>query len=374
MSWYEDYDYELSDWIEYLVVGSAGNLLSWPDMPKAYQYQHSWGPDNPWTFMQSGTPADPGPMGAFSGSGTAFSYAGVYVGMNTYMANALMDSGAVYWYGAPQDLSTGFEEELSVPAPGVLGNDFSITFPLIGYTGWRATVATQPAHGDVTLAEDGSFTYTPDGGFWGADTFTYTASAGGDASNAATVTIVVEEPGTYDLQYAADPGGKIQGDADQTVHEGEDGTPVTAVPDSRYRFVEWSDGVKTATRTDIDVTQDISVVAEFAAERTEVALSAPIGYLKPAPWRWYTYAGTMSPKCRIGAHEVIVTVQRRVDGHWKNYRKVTGETVKFSNSQTKYVVSLYFKQTGAYRMHARMSTDTQYGRSTYTFLRVNWKK
>ena len=69
-----------------------------------------------------------------------------------------------------------------------------------------------------------------------------------------------------------------------------------------------------------------------------------------------------------------MTVQRKVDGHWKNYRKVTGETVKFSNSQTKYVISLYFKQTGAYRMRAKMSTDTQYGRSTYTFLRVNWKK
>ena len=91
--------------------------------------------------------------------------------------------------------TTGYEEELSVPAPGVLGNDFSMTFPLIGYTGWAATVATQPAHGDVTLAEDGSFTYTPDAGFWGTDTFTYTASAGGDPSNAATVTIVVEEPG-----------------------------------------------------------------------------------------------------------------------------------------------------------------------------------
>jgi hypothetical protein len=374
MSWYEDYDYEAGDWYEYLVAGSAGNLLSWPDTPKAYEYEHVWGTDNPWTFLTSGTPADPGPMGAFSGSGTAFCSRGVFVGMNTFMTNSLANSGAVYFYGAPQDLSTGFEEALSVDAPGVLGNDFSLAFPYTGHTGWTATVATQPAHGDVTLAEDGSFIYTPDDEFWGTDTFTYTASAGGAASNAATVSIVVEEPGTYSLTYAAGAGGKIQGDPDQSVHQGFDGTPVTAVADQHYRFVEWSDGLKTATRTDTDVTEDVSVVAEFAPERTEVALSAPIGYMKPAPWRWYTYAGTMSPRCKVGAHEVVVTVQRKVDGHWKTYRKHSAETVKFSNTQTKYVISTYFKQTGAYRMRAKLDTNTQSGRSSWTFLRVNWKK
>ncbi len=41
--------------------------------------------------------------------------------------------------------------------------------------------------------------------------------------------------------------------------------------------MEWSDRVTTATRSDTDVTEDISVVGEFAPERTEVALSAPIG-------------------------------------------------------------------------------------------------
>jgi VCBS repeat-containing protein len=35
---------------------------------------------------------------------------------------------------------------------------------------------TNPAHGSVTVNADGTFTYTPQAGFTGTDTFTYTAS------------------------------------------------------------------------------------------------------------------------------------------------------------------------------------------------------
>src|SRR5690606_23671281 len=42
---------------------------------------------------------------------------------------------------------------------------------------------------------DGSFTYTPDGGFFGTDSFTYYANDGTDNSNVATVTITVNQVG-----------------------------------------------------------------------------------------------------------------------------------------------------------------------------------
>ena len=373
LSSFYDYNQDTETYFVSLVANTAGNLGSWPGAPMAYEYVRDWNAI-PWTAVRTATPADPGPMGAFSGSQASFSYLGGYIGFNNFVSSSLVNSGAVLWFGDPQDLTTGYKEPLTVAAPGVLANDFSIMFPFSGYSGWTATVASQPVHGDVTLAADGGFTYTPADGFWGTDTFTYTASAGEAPSNVATVTISVEEPATYDLAYAAGPGGTVQGDLDQTVHEGFDGTPVTAVADKHYSFVEWSDGLKTATRTDTDVTQDISVVAEFAPDRTEVALSAPIGYMKPAPGRWYTYAGTMGPRGKVGAHEVVVTVQRKVRGHWKTYRKITGETVKFSNAQTKYVISVNFKKTGAYRMRAKLDTDTQFGTSAFTFLRVNLKK
>src|SRR5262249_39690655 len=50
-----------------------------------------------------------------------------------------------------------------------------------------ATVVSGPAHGALTLNSDGSFSYTPDSGFGGTDTFVYQATDG-IASATATVT------------------------------------------------------------------------------------------------------------------------------------------------------------------------------------------
>ena len=43
-----------------------------------------------------------------------------------------------------------------------------------------ATLVTGPAHGDLTLNSDGSFTYTPDADYNGTDTFTYKVSDEGN--------------------------------------------------------------------------------------------------------------------------------------------------------------------------------------------------
>ncbi|MCH8502437.1 MAG: InlB B-repeat-containing protein [Aliidiomarina sp.] len=68
----------------------------------------------------------------------------------------------------------------------------------------------------------------------------------------------------YTLTYVAGTGGSIDGDAAQTVIEGDSGTAVTAVADTGYSFVDWSDGVTSATRQDTDVFSDLSVTANFA--------------------------------------------------------------------------------------------------------------
>jgi len=70
----------------------------------------------------------------------------------------------------------------------------------------------------------------------------------------------------YTLTYAAGSHGAITGTTPQTVFDGGDGTEVVAVPDTGYTFVGWSDYVLTAARTDLDVTADITVVANFAAD------------------------------------------------------------------------------------------------------------
>lgn len=74
---------------------------------------------------------------------------------------------------------------LNVAAPGVLGNDSDPD-------GNSLTVGsnTQPSHGTATVNSDGSFTYTPTAGYFGGDSFTYSATDG-LMSTAATVSINV---------------------------------------------------------------------------------------------------------------------------------------------------------------------------------------
>jgi hypothetical protein len=89
-------------------------------------------------------------------------------------------------YGTDEDTA------LHVTAPGVLGNDTDRDGD-----GLEAVLASDPAHGSVTLGSDGSFSYRPDPDFNGSDSFTYRAGDGYLESDTATVTIEVrpvEEP------------------------------------------------------------------------------------------------------------------------------------------------------------------------------------
>jgi hypothetical protein len=76
---------------------------------------------------------------------------------------------------------------LVMAAPGVLDNDSDPDGDPL-----TAALETNPANGSVALNPDGSFTYTPDTGFSGQDTFTYQAHDGLDHSEPVTVTITVE--------------------------------------------------------------------------------------------------------------------------------------------------------------------------------------
>jgi adhesin/invasin len=78
---------------------------------------------------------------------------------------------------------------LSVPAPGVLGNDSDADGDPLS-----AEVVNSTTHGSLTLNANGSFDYLPDATFFGQDVFTYRVTAGG-ASDDATVTIVVTGAG-----------------------------------------------------------------------------------------------------------------------------------------------------------------------------------
>ncbi len=78
------------------------------------------------------------------------------------------------------------DRTFNVGAPGVLLNDGDIDGDDL-----TAQKVSDPAHGDVTLAADGSFSYTPDAGFLGLDAFSYRASDGSALSPTRAVTINV---------------------------------------------------------------------------------------------------------------------------------------------------------------------------------------
>jgi uncharacterized repeat protein (TIGR01451 family) len=65
----------------------------------------------------------------------------------------------------------------------VLTNDFGTSLVVISNT--------QPANGTLSLASDGTFTYTPNSDFAGIDTFTYTVRNANGNTDTATVTITV---------------------------------------------------------------------------------------------------------------------------------------------------------------------------------------
>jgi adhesin/invasin len=79
-------------------------------------------------------------------------------------------------------------QTLSEPAPGVLANDTDADGDAL-----TASLVDQASNGSVTLMPDGSFTYVPNAGFVGQDTFTYTANDNTDTTAPVTVTIDVTQ-------------------------------------------------------------------------------------------------------------------------------------------------------------------------------------
>ncbi|HMJ88744.1 MAG TPA: cadherin-like domain-containing protein, partial [Candidatus Acidoferrum sp.] len=79
---------------------------------------------------------------------------------------------------------TSENSPLAIPAPGVLANDSDADGGKLS-----AVLVSSAAHGSVTLNADGSFTYTPESNYFGADSFTYRASDGEGQSVIATVAL-----------------------------------------------------------------------------------------------------------------------------------------------------------------------------------------
>ncbi len=100
--------------------------------------------------------------------------------------------------------------EITDPLAGLLGNDHDAPED----DELSAVMGAPPAHGTATLAADGAFTYTPNPGYQGIDTFTYQVTDGRSLSNFGNVTLAV---GITSLPRANDDAYTIGEDTELVV-------------------------------------------------------------------------------------------------------------------------------------------------------------
>ncbi|MFO0897484.1 MAG: Ig-like domain-containing protein [Pirellulales bacterium] len=120
----------------------------------------------------------------------------------------LLDDVRIYNRVISADEARVLAGKLDPQASGVLENDQSPNaVPL------QASVVQNVEHGTLALGPDGTFTYTPNPGFTGVETFTYQAIAGGPETDQATVTITVAPaplaPVAAADSYNVDPGTQL---------------------------------------------------------------------------------------------------------------------------------------------------------------------
>jgi hypothetical protein len=164
---------------------------------------------------------------------------------------------------------------LSVADPGVLGNDTDLNGDTLSVVG----VVSGPTNGSVSVSASGSFTYTPDLGFLGQDSFTYEVTDG-NATDTATVTLDVRFRDLRSIAYGQTKPGLIDdGDPFRSGVNYEpvtfggaagDNVTITMTSDGDTRlFLLAPDGTQLASNDDaIDLSDGNSRIENFVLPET----------------------------------------------------------------------------------------------------------
>lgn len=122
---------------------------------------------------------------------------------------------------------------------------------------------------------------------------------------------------TFSLDYDTTAGGTLSASGltglssyHESVDYGGDGTTVTAVPNTGYNFVKWSDNVLTPSRTGTNVQENIDVTAQFAANTYTVTYLADSGG---------TITGTSPQTIPYGGSGTQVTAVAPPNYHFKQW-------------------------------------------------------
>jgi hypothetical protein len=147
---------------------------------------------------------------------------------------------------------------------------------------------TNPAVGGHSYAEGTivDITATPATGY----AFANWSGAVTGSTNPTTVTMSADKTvtanftvRTFTLTYSAGTGGHLTGTLSQTVNYSASGSAVTAVADTGYHFVKWSDNATANPRTDTNVTANLTVSAQFALDSHSLSLEAGWNLVAGAP-------------------------------------------------------------------------------------------
>ncbi|MBD2843599.1 S-layer homology domain-containing protein [Paenibacillus sp. IB182496] len=189
-------------------------------------------------------------------------------------------------YSTPQDTPLVVSQ-----AEGVLHNDTDAEADSL-----TAVKVSDPANGSVALDADGSFTYTPDAGFHGSDSFTYMADDGQDHSNVATATIqvvdtIAPEAPTVALSTSdwsrtdvtasvyGDPGNTLEyrvgDDPDWQLYSG----PVQLNVEGQYAFAarqtDPADNVSSIAQATIRIDKTAPVIQLLGSDEMTIGLGEP---------------------------------------------------------------------------------------------------
>jgi len=222
-----------------------------------------------------------------------------------------LTSGTPYFYRVRA-------EKASVSGQGIFRNQITLT-TLLRYTissnvypinTGSTTGDGSYLHGDTVVlfatANTGySFTNWTENGDTASTNFSYVFPA--MANRTLVANFIIK---TFSLDYTAGTNGSITGTANQTVNYGANGAEVTAVANANYHFVNWSDGSTTNPRTDLNVTANIAVTANFAINTFTLDYTAGANG---------SITGTASQTVNYGANGTEVTAVANANYHFANW-------------------------------------------------------
>jgi alpha-tubulin suppressor-like RCC1 family protein len=280
--------------------------------------------------------------------------------------------------------STSEDTPLVIAAPGVLANDTDADGDAL--TAWKTS---DPAHGALALASDGSYTYTPAANWFGTDSFTYRASDGVAHSSNAVVTITVtpvvdassfavtsvsKTLATYGASYTF--AGTLQSDA----------VPLADKPVVLQRASgptgPWSDtsvAVQTAQNGTFALTvkpvRKTYYRARFAADADYTASVSGARYCIPRAWvgtpvapktmkrsKAYLVTGSLKPVHAKGSSPVRIYKYKKVGKKWKSYGYVKAKVSNYKG-YSKYSVKMKLTSKGTWRLQAQAPADSGHAKA-----------